>query len=167
MNRLAFLFGVAALLLACEPTAQACTCLPEKLLPPAQPARSAEESSDDAEKFRRFLLNEFQGAIFIGEVIKIRKVMPANDDWPLLEVIVRVERSWRGAGRKEVFIYTGVGGGDCGVPYVKGQRYFFFAQAVGGRLRTDICGLYKLGDKRVIDFMDFLGPGRSYEKTLR
>ncbi|MCA1592275.1 MAG: hypothetical protein LC754_06415 [Acidobacteria bacterium] len=168
MKRLTFLFVVAALLLACEQMAQACTCIPEKLVALAQPARGGEESAAAAKKFRDFLFSEFQGAIFTGEVIKIKKVRvkPADDDWPLLEVIVRVEQSWRDAKRKEVFIYTGVGGGDCGVPYVKGQRHFFFAPARKGRLRTDICGPYKLDDKRVIDFIGFLGLDRSYEKAL-
>jgi hypothetical protein len=39
----------------------------------------------------------------------------------------------------KVVIFTGIGDGDCGIPYVKGERYLFDAINIGGMLQTDIC----------------------------
>ncbi len=40
---------------------------------------------------------------------------------------------------KEVVLYTGFGGGDCGYPFVVGTSYLVYAYTYGGRLRAATC----------------------------
>jgi hypothetical protein len=56
---------------------------------------------------------------------------------------LRVEESFSGAGaaRGEVTVYTGMGGGDCGYPFVPGLSYLVYAEqgSGDGRLHTGVC----------------------------
>ena len=52
----------------------------------------------------------------------------------------KVERSWRGPGTHTVRVITGRGGGDCGYPFERGERYLVYGQrADDGTWRTGIC----------------------------
>jgi hypothetical protein len=53
-----------------------------------------------------------------------------------------VEESFRGAGvlGSLIVVDTGLGGGDCGYPFVPGTRYLVYASVHGGRLYAGICG---------------------------
>jgi hypothetical protein len=74
-------------------------------------------------------------------------------------VTVKVEKYWLGVKTPEMSIYTGIGGGDCGVPYVKGKRYFFGASRghASGLLETDICSPSAVTDKTINDFNEVFG----------
>jgi hypothetical protein len=119
-------------------TAHACSC--------AAPLRKEEQEKALAapvdEEVKKFWLEQFNGAVFVGTVVKIEKV---NVKWfrekqRMKKVTVRVERAWVGVTEQTFVIYTTLGkGGDCGVPYEKGHKYFFMAEVVGGLHSTNIC----------------------------
>jgi hypothetical protein len=108
----------------------------------------------DSEEFKKWL-GEYKGALFIGRVVKIEnvKVKEFNERVPMKRVTVKVEKYWAGVGNPAMIIYTGIGGGDCGVPYVKGERYFFWAAPVGGLLETGICSPRSVNNE-VVDSLD-------------
>ena len=103
-------------------------------------------------------LDEFDGAMFTGRVVKIIKVK-ADDEWdtPELRVTFRVDRFWKGVKAAETVIYTSAG--TCGVRYVRGRKYFVIADNFEGRLRTDICTSPKSYDE-VYDYIKELGEGK-------
>jgi hypothetical protein len=61
-----------------------------------------------------------------------------------------------------VIIYTGVGGGDCGVPYVKGNQYFFSASRLNGLLGTTICSPNKISDKVIGNMNQMFGNAKEF-----
>jgi len=117
----------------------ACTCIegtPE--LSPAE-ARAA---------FRGWF-DSFDGALFMGRVTALEAVERelSGSRVKEMKVTFSVERYWKGVDGRTITIYTGAGGGDCGVSYSVGKRYFILAQRIYARLRTDICTSPKgLGD---------------------
>jgi hypothetical protein len=118
----------------------------------------------DLEALRKWYLEEFKGAVFIGEVTEIHKV---KVKWlghrrPMKKVTVWVEGYWVGVKNPELTIHTGVGGGDCGVRYTKGERYFFFASSREGRLETDICSHHSLDDGVIEEWDKFLGERKAF-----
>ena len=75
-------------------------------------------------------------AVFSGTVVAIDR-KPGD-----LYVAVRfeVEEFWKGALRKEVTVFTGQGGGDCGYKFEVGQRYLVYAYTYNDtELGTNIC----------------------------
>jgi hypothetical protein len=96
----------------------------------------------------RKMYKERGGAVFTGKVVKIEKIkarmfnLPRS--FPMKRVTVRVGKYWLGVQSPEVVIFTGIGHGDCGVPYVKGERYLFTASNIEGRLQTNMCSDYNL-----------------------
>jgi hypothetical protein len=75
-------------------------------------------------------------AVFSGTVVAIDR-KPGD-----LYVAVRfkIEEFWKGALSKEVTIFTGQGGGDCGYKFEVGQRYLVYAYKYNDReLGTNIC----------------------------
>jgi hypothetical protein len=120
-----------------------------------------------AEEVRKWRLEQTKFALFIGSVIKIEKVKVKRPDEssasPMRRVTVRVEKYWLGVKTPTMIVYTGVGGGDCGVPYDKGKKYFFAASrdAVGELLITDICSPSKFDDQMVKDFNEVFGTANS------
>ncbi len=86
----------------------------------------------DSEEAKKWRIEQTEFAFFIGSVVKIEKVKVkwsegSDERFPMKRVTVRVEKYWLGVKTPQMIIYTGVGGGDCGVPYVKGKQYFFGA----------------------------------------
>jgi hypothetical protein len=52
-----------------------------------------------------------------------------------------VREMWRGPGERTLQLYTGRGGGDCGVPFQVGTEYLVYAWCDGdGDCFTIICG---------------------------
>ena len=106
---------------------------------------------------KKFWVEQFKGAVFTGTVIKIEKVTVnwQRENQRMKKVTVSVERAWVGETGQTFVIYTNLGkGGDCGVPYAKGRRYFFKAEMIAGLHWTNICSpwnpdtyLVKLFDK--------------------
>jgi hypothetical protein len=78
--------------------------------------------------------------------------------------MVRVEKYWLGIRfiSPEMIIYTGAGGGDCGVPYVKGKQYFFWASRAKGLLETTICGPNKVSDELVDGMNKVFGNAKEF-----
>lgn len=123
----------------------------------------ASAPAPDAETVRKWRHNQTEFAFFIGSVVKIEKVSVksrgSDDRLPMKRVTVKVEKYWLGVKTPEMIIYTGIGGGDCGVPYVKGKRYFFGASRghASGLLETDICSPSAVTDKTMKDCDDVFG----------
>ena len=117
----------------------------------------------DSEAVKKWRLEQTDFAFFIGSVVKIEKVKVksagSDDRVPMKRVTVRVEKYWLGVKTPEIVIYTSVGGGDCGVPYVKGKQYFFGASRghASGLLETDICSPSAVTDKTINDFNEVFG----------
>jgi hypothetical protein len=82
------------------------------------------------------VLQELKDAdtVFLGTVLSI---------WPTptLEkrVTLLVHKSWRGKGSEKVVVRTGLGGGDCGFRFKRGEKYLVYAYVHEGRLSTHIC----------------------------
>ena len=118
-------------------TAHGCSCTP---MSKENQEKALAAPVDD--EVKKFWLEQFKGAVFVGTVVKIEKV---NVKWfhekhRMKKVTVRVERAWVGVTEQTFVIYTTLGkGGDCGVPYEKGHKYFFKAEVVGGLHSTNIC----------------------------
>ena len=123
----------------------------------------------DPEEVRKWRIEQTEFALFIGSVVKIEKVKVRrsegfDDRSPMKRVTVRVEKYWLGVKTPEMIIYTGVGGGDCGVPYVRGKQYFFMASRdrVSQLLETNICSPTKVNDTRVNDFNEAFGSAKEF-----
>jgi hypothetical protein len=121
---------------------------------------------EEVEKWRR---EQTDYALFIGTVVKVEKVKVrnsegSNDRSPMKKVTVMVEKYWLGVKTPEVIIYTGVGNGDCGVPYEKGKQYFFWESRnhVNGLLETSPCSPTKVNDKLVNDFNEVFGSAKEF-----
>ena len=119
-------------------TAYGCSCSP----PLSKDDQAKIDAAPIDPEVTRYWLEEFKGAVLIGTVIKIEKkdVKWFDKIERMKKVTIRVEEAWLGVTSKTFVVYTNLGkNGDCGVPYVKGERYFFNAPVIGGQLWTDIC----------------------------
>ena len=108
-------------LLLASPAVFACTCLPH--------------AGEPIQKVVAKARNESR-AVFSGTVVAIDR-KPGD-----LSVAVRfeVEKFWKGALKKEVTVFTGIGGGDCGYVFEVGQRYLVYAYTHNETgLGTNIC----------------------------
>ena len=125
----------------------------------------------DPEENKKWRLEQTDIALFIGQVVEIEKVKvkwseSSDERHPMKKVTVRVEKYWLGVKfiSPEMIIYTGVGGGDCGVPYVKGKEYFFWANR--GResrlLETDICAPNKVNEELVGGMNEVFGNAKEF-----
>lgn len=54
-------------------------------------------------------------------------------------VQLKVEESFKGVAVRQVVLYTGWGGGDCGYLFRRGSRYLVYASDYDGGLYTGIC----------------------------
>jgi hypothetical protein len=81
--------------------------------------------------------------IFLGRVVAMEKVGEPSVSLSSHAAHFIVEESFQGAyvTGKEMVVYTGGGGGDCGYPFVAGSSYLVYASggASDGRLHTSIC----------------------------
>ena len=154
MRRVIQLLFAGMLLVFGVQSVHACTC-------GSVVAKDGSKISD--EELRKVYLEQFDGALFIGEVAKIRKVKVNTDDtsMPLLRVTMKVEQFWRGVESPEFNIFTYYGAGSCGVSYVKGRKYFVFAQNLEWGLTTDSCTAFR-SLKEASDFIKMLGEGKSF-----
>jgi hypothetical protein len=112
-------------------------------------------------------LRETDGAIFVGEVLKIEELevpLPGHPGSFTLErdVTFKVLKRWKRAESSQISIRTGIGGGDCGFPFVEGKQYFVSARQLQGRLTTGICSsTQKLSEaKKLIKKLDRIDRGR-------
>lgn len=91
--------------------------------------------------------------IAVGEVVSIDKIVTdsigKNFKIHQLKVVLSVKHVYRSRSKKmkklkNIIIFTGIGGGDCGYPFIIGKQYFVFAyfDSPHRRLRslyTDVC----------------------------
>ncbi|MCG7344509.1 hypothetical protein MHZ92_10210 [Sporosarcina sp. ACRSL] len=81
-------------------------------------------------------------AVFTGEVVEVienGKLIRGSGK----TVHFKVDKAWKGTDDSEMVITTGFGGGDCGIPFEKGQKYLVYASTsdmyVSNTLSTTIC----------------------------
>jgi len=76
----------------------------------------------------------FEDQVRSSEVIFIANLKSASIavekegeyEWPYVEGIFDVEKTYKGSVSGEVKVKTGFGGGDCGVPFTIGRTYAIF-----------------------------------------
>jgi len=102
-------------------SAEACTCRP------------APEGYSISKQVRE--ARSSAGAVFTGEVVEITE----SSDGYYREIRIKVASKWKGVKSKEVVVYTGRGGGDCGYSFSVGGKYLVYASRIEDRLFTNIC----------------------------
>ena len=164
MKTFILMFCLITLLTLAGQTANACTCLSMAGL---RIEADGNTPLPNPEEIKKWQAEQNDSALFIGRAVKIEriKVKQSDERVPKKKVTVRVERYWLGAKSitPETLVYTGVGGGDCGVPYVKGDRYFFWATRTKGLLETSICSPNKITDKLVGDMNTVFGSAKEFQ----
>jgi Tissue inhibitor of metalloproteinase len=105
--------------------------------------------------YKKWLKN-FNGAVFVGQVVKIEEAEARNQ----LKVTFKVERHWKGVKTTEAIIYTGLNDAACGVTYSEGKKYFVVADLYEGKLHTNLCSWlgYSKNEKA---YLKGLGKGKS------
>ena len=156
-------FTLLTILTLSAGSVSACSC--GEIKPGTLISTGPAPNADEVAKWRQ---QQTDYALFTGEVVKIEKTKVkqskgSNDESPLKKVTVKVESYWLGVTQAKMIIYTGIGGGDCGVPYQRGRRYLFWASRNAGTqlLETDICGPTAVNDKIVNDFDEVFGKSKS------
>ena len=100
-------------------TALACSCVPSK-----GPAEGLEQSH----------------AVFSGKVVKIRRNRGSGDIFTSVEVVLRVERVWKGVEAATVSVFTASDSAACGYGFKQGRTYLVYAHRTAeGSLSTGIC----------------------------
>ena len=111
--------GIAALVGFSWTEARACNCdLPLRNLTLKQQVKKAQKQSQ---------------AVFVGKVLQVK---PEGFG---VSVRFRVENVWKGKLFREVTIFTGQGGGDCGYRFEVGESYLVYASGSNEILNTNIC----------------------------
>lgn len=119
-------------------SADACSCVP----PP--PPQEAFERAD---------------AVFAGKVKEIRKTRNGKEVW------FDVSRTWKGVDQTQVWVVTGMGGGDCGYPFTAGVEHLVYANDRSGGLTTSICHRTAILDSAQED-LAALGAGSPPTRTV-
>jgi hypothetical protein len=93
---------------------------------------------------------ERSAAVFSGRVIEIRRHEKASDLFGQVEVVLKVDRSWKGGAERIVSVFTSSQSSACGYGFKKGRAYLIYAQKDRqDRLSTSICSRTKrLKDSR-------------------
>ena len=156
MKPLIIICGVVILTTLCAHSATACMC--NELKGVTVVNTGPQPTPDEIRKWRA---EQTDFALFTGRVIRIETVHVRRS---LKKVTVAVESYWLGVKEAQVTIYTGVGHGDCGVPYSKGKEYFFWAARVpvSHLLETDICGPTTIDPKLFADLDEIFGRAKSF-----
>ena len=161
MKRMVLLLGFVCVFILPGQKADACTC--GSFTGKAVDANGNPVKTDLGE-VKRFWLEEFKGAAFVGKVLRVEKVSVKwfDENQRMKKVTVNVERYWLGVNSSTFVIYTNPSkGGDCGVNYVKDERYFFYAPLIGGLLWTNSCSSSAPESDFAKFFRETLGDGKS------
>lgn len=83
--------------------------------------------------------------VFTGRVLSIRDTVVGegmqHGPWQMRAVTLRVDRAWKGVDSRRFVVLTGMGGGDCGVPFRRGESYLVYAGGPSaGWPIASICG---------------------------
>jgi hypothetical protein len=90
--------------------------------------------------------------IFEGTVIKFVSIENNPNGFENRKAKFRVESPYKGIGKKEIEIYTGDGGSDCGFPFQVGKRYLVYAYGENSYLSTNYCGRTRAIENAKEDF---------------
>jgi hypothetical protein len=83
---------------------------------------------------------ELAAAVFSGKVVEIRRHKRSEDIFARVEVVLRVERVWKGVGGATVSVFTASHSATCGYGFKGGRTYLVYAHKdAEGRLSTGIC----------------------------
>ena len=83
---------------------------------------------------------ELAAAVFSGKVVEIRRHKRSEDIFARVEVVLRVERVWKGVEGTTVNVFTASHSATCGYGFKEGRTYLVYAyKNAVGRLSTDIC----------------------------
>ena len=120
MRHLSVFIGIFGLFAIFGPGVNACTC--------ARPGTPC-ESYGGAD------------AVFVGTVTGVSTAKRSNIEtgWTPLAFKFAVENSYLGVEGTEVEVFTGRGGGDCGIGFGIGKRYLVYAYRSENKLSTSIC----------------------------
>ena len=151
MRSVVLLFGIVIVFSFAAQTAMACSCVA-----PGTPCESYGRAA----------------AVFVGTVTSVRdsqQQQRAKDlterrkqedageiDWSPMAYKFAVEQAYLGVAGGEIEIFTGHGGGDCGVTFQTGQRYLVYAYRSKNKLTTSICTRTKPFNRATED-VAFLG----------
>lgn len=89
---------------------------------------------------------ETSAAVFTGRVVAVRDTMVGtaaeHGPWQMRRVTLEVDGVWKGVESATVVVLTGMGGGDCGFPFRRGESYLVYTAGgtPGEPLRVGICG---------------------------
>jgi hypothetical protein len=80
-------------------------------------------------------------AVFVGRVINISSFIQHEDFGAFRQnrVTLAVTETFNGPTSKSFEIVTGMGNGDCGFPFTKGQDYLVYASKEAGKWSSSIC----------------------------
>jgi hypothetical protein len=79
-------------------------------------------------------------AVFVGRVVSFGDVTGGERAFVSRVARLTVTEAFTGTTEREVSIFTGIGGGDCGFAFRVGTEYLVYAHRDGnGRLTTSIC----------------------------
>ena len=81
-------------------------------------------------------------AVFVGTVLDVTDVPQSKNKFEFLtgrKVRIQVEEWFTASKGTVVEVFTGKGGGDCGINFKPGERYLVDASQWKGRLSTGVC----------------------------
>lgn len=94
-------------------------------------------------------------AAFVGRVLSIVKPDPNSN---MRTIRVDVTEAFKGVSPGEINVFTGSGGGDCGVEFIVGGTYLVFGHlGQDGKLGTSICSRTRLVAEAAEDLEFFRG----------
>lgn len=88
--------------------------------PSTSSACSCAEQQSVEEEFKQ------SKAVFSGEVLEVKENRSTNGSMSN-SVLFEVSKTWKGVDETQIIITTGVGGGDCGIEFNKGEEYLVYA----------------------------------------
>ena len=78
-------------------------------------------------------------AVFTGKVLTVSSAS-VGPSWHPTRVLFEVQSVWKGPGTKQVTIYTGSGGGDCGYSFDVGQHYLVYGYSLSEHPSITVAG---------------------------
>jgi hypothetical protein len=111
-------------------------------------------------------------AVFTGRVVRVRRTLVGwgaeHGPWGARRVTLRVDRAWKGVESRTVVVLTGLGGGDCGFPFRRGESYLVFAgERNGGSLGVGICSRTAELSRAAADLRELGEPSTRFPAPVR
>ena len=136
LGRILALTALAAAVLAAPRPAAACSCAPPP--PPAESLAAAD-------------------AVLLGEVAKVEQTADAGSAGRL-DVVVEVERWFKGEGGARAEMITAASTAACGFPFEEGRRYLIYAtETEDGALQVSLCSRSRPAEQATEDLEELSG----------